>query len=124
MAILESEIQEAVVRLLERERSARAVAGVADLRFSHPIQNAQLPKTVRFRLWRQGVRPGLVDLVLADLADNRAGLLELKRPGETATAEQMAFLSAFGASGVKVGVEDSIEGAAAWLRRWEFVRCV
>lgn len=119
----EDEIQVAVVALLEREVFARERRGAGKLRFSHPAQSTRVPPRQQSKLKRMGVRRGLLDFFLVDLARPGAGVLELKTSDGTVQPEQWDFLFGFASCGVPTFVAYSVVEAEAWLRTQGFLRC-
>ena len=119
----EEDIQAAVVRVLQREQVAREAACVDRLLFSHPSQAHRLTRPQRIRAAALGVRRGLLDLYISDMATLRSGIMEIKTSTGSLSPEQLAHLCCFRASGVAVAVVESAAEAEAWLRAEGFVRC-
>ena len=122
VVVPEDEIQIAVVALLQHESAVREQRGLGRLRFSHPAQSTKLSLRQQGKLKRLGVRRGLLDIFLVDLARPGAGVLELKADGGSLQPEQWDFLYGFASHGVPTCIAYSVAEAEAWLRAQGFLR--
>lgn len=74
------------------------------------------------KLQRMGVKAGVHDFLIVDEKRGQLYSLEVKRQGETMTAEQVAFIDTIRAIGGRSACVDSFAGAVQQLEAWALLR--
>lgn len=111
--LLELAIHKAIVDLLRK--TARP-----GLKFWHTPNGELRDIRVAMKLKAMGVLPGVSDLIMMDGRCFYA--MEVKKPGEAPTSDQVAFLEMFKATGGKTAIVDSVADAEFYFIQWNVVR--
>jgi hypothetical protein len=110
----ESDLQGTVMDLLRFN-------GVPGLIYFHPANEGSRSRRTGAFLKRQGMLPGVADLVII-LPGGRAKFLELKTPDGKASMAQIAFATACAANGSDYWLARTPEEAADCLMNWGALR--